>query len=501
MKPGLGNRGSLDESALRLPALATAHSHAFQRALRGRAQRPAPLEPSSMDGHEDFWTWRAQMYALASSLTPESIHAASLVAFQELARAGVRTVGEFHYVHHQPDGTPYDDRTMMADTVIRAAKEAGLRIALLRTAYNRAGPGRAPEPGQRRFCDPTVDDVLYDVDTLRARWSGDSDVVIGIAAHSVRAVPPSWLAPIRDYATAHAMPLHMHVAEQAREVEECLAETGRRPVELLSDSGIPSDRFVAVHATNLLPHEAKLLGDARSFVCMCPTTERDLGDGLPDLTALREAGARLCIGVDSHVVVDPIEDLRALETHERLRTRTRVTFRPASGTPRRTALARGLGRRRGRVRFRRCRRGGSRPARPSDACARGGRIPARSHRLRRELVRRRTHLPVEGPPPLPVGARGERRRSPRTTLRVVVDQRLGQLRAEALDLGNVLHVGRLRTGSDERDVGHATAHAAAGRTGRDTETIGRPNGCASPMSSPVSPGCAAIWSPKTANSI
>lgn len=314
------------DGSLRLPALATAHSHAFQRALRGRAQRPVAAS-------DDFWTWRGQMYALASSLTPESIHATSLACYRELARAGVRTVGEFHYVHHQPDGTPYDDRTILADAVVDAARQAGLRIAMLRVAYHRAGPGRDPEPGQRRFCDPHVDDVLRDVDALRTRWARDPDVVVGVAPHSVRAVPPSWLAPLGQYADRHRMPLHMHVAEVVREVDECLAETGRRPVELLADHGVLSDRFVAVHSTNLLPHEAQLLGAARAFACVCATTERDLGDGLPDLTALRAAGARLCIGGDSHVVIDPIDDVRALETHERLRTRTRVTFRPGVGTP------------------------------------------------------------------------------------------------------------------------------------------------------------------------
>jgi formiminoglutamate deiminase len=314
------------DGTLRLPALATAHSHAFQRAMRGRAERP-------IEANDDFWTWRGQMYALASSLTPESIHAASLVAFRELARAGIRTVGEFHYVHHQADGTPYHDRTILSDAVIDAAKQAGLRVALLRAAYHRAGPGRAPEAGQRRFCDPSVDDVLRDVDALRARWSGDPDVVVGLAAHSVRAVPPCWLPLLRDYADRHEMPLHMHVAEQRREVDECVRETGRRPVELLADEGLLSPRFVAVHATNLLLHEARMLGASRCFACICPTTERDLGDGLPDLSALRSTGVRLCIGVDSHVLVDPIEDLRSLETSERLRTRRRVTFRVSGHTP------------------------------------------------------------------------------------------------------------------------------------------------------------------------
>lgn len=325
------------DGTLRLPALATAHSHAFQRALRGRAQRPLPLgsgpATSAVSARDDFWTWRGQMYALAASLTPESIREASLVAFRELAHAGVRTVGEFHYVQHQADGTPYDQRTLLADVVIEAAREAGLRVALLRVAYHRAGPGRPADPGQLRFCDPSVDDVLRDVDALRSKWGQDPDVRIGLAPHSVRAVPPAWLAPLRAYADKHALPLHMHVAEQVREVEECVAETGRRPVELLAESGLLSERFVAVHATNLQPEEAKLLGAARAFACICATTERDLGDGLPDIGALRDAGARLCTGIDSHVVTDPIDDLRALETHERLRTRRRVTFQPSGTTP------------------------------------------------------------------------------------------------------------------------------------------------------------------------
>ncbi len=245
----------------------------------------------------------------------------------------MRTVGEFHYVHHQPDGTPYDDRTCLADAVVMAAKLSGLRIALLRAAYHRAGAGLTLDPVQRRFSDAHVDEVLSDVDALRGKWSHDPDVVIGLAIHSVRAVPHSWLRPLSDYARAQAMPLHMHVSEQAREVDECVAETGRRPVELLADSGVLSERFVAVHATHLAAHEAKLLGQAESFACICPTTERDLGDGLPNVSALRDAGVRLCTGVDSYVLVDPIEDLRALETHERLRTLARVTFRHVGLTP------------------------------------------------------------------------------------------------------------------------------------------------------------------------
>jgi formiminoglutamate deiminase len=305
---------------LRLPAFTTAHSHAFQRGMRGAAQRRGD------DPRDDFWTWRGQMYRIASSLTPESLAAISRVAFRELRRTGVRTVGEFHYIQHQADGTPYDDRTLLSDVVIEAARAEGLRVGLLRVAYHRAGPGRPAEPGQRRFCDPSVDDVLRDLDTLRKKYAGQPDVRVGVAPHSVRAVPPSWLVPLSEYAARHGMPIHMHVAEQAREIDECVAETGRRPVELLAELGLLSDRFVAVHATQLLAHEAELLGGARATACICGTTERDLGDGLPDLGALRAHGVRLCMGIDSHVVTDPFEDMRALETHERLRTRTRVTF-------------------------------------------------------------------------------------------------------------------------------------------------------------------------------
>lgn len=311
---------------LTLPALATAHSHAFQRAMRGAAQRGGGPK-------DDFWSWRGAMYRAANALTPESIGAISRVAFRELHRAGVRTVGEFHYIQHQPDGTPYDDRTVMSDAVIAAARECGLRIALLRVAYHRAGPGREAEPGQRRFCDPSVDAILRDVDALRAKYKDQGDVVVGLAPHSVRAVPPAWLPELAAHCAAHGLPLHMHVAEQRREVEECVAETGKRPVELLADLGVLSPRFVAVHATHLEPHEAALFGAAGAMACICPTTEADLGDGLPDLVSLREAGARLCTGIDSHVITDPIAELRGLETLARLRSQSRVTFSAAGRTP------------------------------------------------------------------------------------------------------------------------------------------------------------------------
>ncbi|TKD02206.1 formimidoylglutamate deiminase [Polyangium fumosum] len=316
-----------------LPALATAHSHAFQRAMRGDAQRPGPT------GTDDFWSWRTSMYTLADTLTPESIHAIARVAYRELYRAGVRTVGEFHYVHHQPGGVPYDDRVVLADQVIRAAKAEGLRIALLRVIYTRAGAGKPPEGAQRRFSDADLDRSLADIETLAARWAQDPDVRIGVAPHSVRAVPPDWLGPIAAFAEARGMMLHAHVAEQPAEITACLAETGKRPVELLADRGVLSPRFVAVHATHLAPHEARLLGEAGAFVCLCPTTERDLGDGLPDVTALVDAGALLCTGIDSHVMTAPLEDLRCVDLGERLRTGKRIALRTQDAAGRTPAEA------------------------------------------------------------------------------------------------------------------------------------------------------------------
>ena len=323
----LGEAMILDGERAYLPALATAHSHAFQRALRGDTQRPGPA------GSDDFWSWRTAMYRLAGELTPESIHSISLVAYRELYRAGVRTVGEFHYVHHNPGGAPYDTRTELADAVIRAARDAGLRIALLRVIYARAGHNKPPEGAQTRFSDARLEDALGDIDALRASYAGQEDVRIGVAPHSVRAVPPAWLADIAAFAAARDLPVHMHIAEQPAEIEACLAETGKRPLELVADRGLVSSRFVAVHATHLAPHEPALLGSARAFACLCPTTERDLGDGLPDLGALIAAGARLCAGIDSHVITHPLEDLRSIDLGERLRTGRRVPLRPANRTP------------------------------------------------------------------------------------------------------------------------------------------------------------------------
>jgi formiminoglutamate deiminase len=313
----------MDGDRIVLPGLATAHSHAFQRALRGRTQRRTSESAS-------FWSWRGLMYSLASQLDPERIYALSRFAYAELALAGVTAVGEFHYVHHQPDGTPYDDRIALADAVVRAARDVGLRITLLRVLYHRAGRGRPAEESQRRFCDPDVANGLDDARAIAARFAGDSGVRIGIAPHSVRAVPREWIREAAAFARAEEMPLHMHVAEQRREIEECVAEHGVRPVELLAEDGVLDDRFVAVHATHLIAEEARALGAARAFACICRTTERDLGDGLCNAADLVEAGGRLCTGVDSHAISDPFEEARAIELDDRSRAEARAVAAEAS---------------------------------------------------------------------------------------------------------------------------------------------------------------------------
>ncbi|HRV92672.1 MAG TPA: formimidoylglutamate deiminase [Anaerolineae bacterium] len=299
-----------------MPGLATAHSHAFQRALRGRTQRRASQAGS-------FWSWRGLMYELVEKLDPEAMFAISRMAFAELAMSGVTAIGEFHYVHHGPGGQPYANRTELAEAVINAAQTVGLRIGLIRTAYFRAGYQKELAPAQRRFTDAAVEPVLADVERLMARYAGEPLVAVGLAAHSIRATPREWVIELADYARQRQLPFHMHVAEQRGEIEECLAEYGQRPVELLAEAGVLDGRFVGVHATHLTPDEIAALGAAEAFVCLCRTTERDLGDGLPETAALVQAGAKLCVGVDSHAGSDAFEEVRAVELDDRSRAEAR----------------------------------------------------------------------------------------------------------------------------------------------------------------------------------
>jgi formimidoylglutamate deiminase len=310
--------------------MVNAHSHAFQRDLRGAAERPAPEAHAA----DDFWSWRTTMFALAGRLDPESMRAVAGRVYAEMAAAGYGAVGEFHYVHHRPDGTPYEEPNAMAHAVAEAARAAGLAIVLLPAAYHRDGwdgGDRPPAAGQRRFCDPDVETFLARVDALRA-WAGDRDgVEVGIAAHSVRAVPASWLEAIAAYAAAHDLVRHVHAHEQPRELAECEAEHGCSPIELLHRTGFLSPRTSVVHGIHVADADIARLADADSIVVTCPTTEGSLGDGWFPALRHRDAGVRIAIGSDSQVRVDPFEEVRELETGARRERRTRHALLASAG--------------------------------------------------------------------------------------------------------------------------------------------------------------------------
>lgn len=327
-----------------LPGMVNAHSHAFQRVIRGRTE----YRGASTEGARDsFWTWREQMYAAASRLTPEDIYDASRMAFLEMALSGVTTVGEFHYLHRTPEGAEYEDPNLLAKQVVRAANDVGVRIALLRVAYARAGYLKEPDPRQLRFIEPDAETFLRNTDALAREVglheaSGDAQheefgavshaprAWVGVAPHSVRAVPVEYLRTVRDFADARSLPVHMHVAEQPAEVEACLEETGRTPVALLAHEGLLGPRFTGVHAVHVTEKEIGQLRDARSLVCACPTTERNLGDGVVPADLLFEQGVAVALGTDSHTQIDLLEDARELEYHLRLTRLERNVLAPAS---------------------------------------------------------------------------------------------------------------------------------------------------------------------------
>ncbi len=293
---------------LTVPGFANCHSHAFHRALRGHTQA----------GRGSFWTWREQMYALAARLDPEGYLQLARAAYTEMAAAGFTAVGEFHYLHHGPGGEPYDDPNEMGEALIQAARDAGLRITLLDTCYLAGGIGRPPDPTQRRFSDGTADRWAERVTALAQRHAGDPDVVVGAAIHSVRAVPRDQLATVASWAAEQAVPLHAHLSEQPAENADCQQQYGMSPTQLLYEHGALGPRSTAVHATHLSDQDVQLLGGSQTYACFCPTTERDLGDGVGPSRELLAAGSPLTIGSDSQAVVDPFEELRAVELDQRL---------------------------------------------------------------------------------------------------------------------------------------------------------------------------------------
>jgi formiminoglutamate deiminase len=292
---------------LTVPGFANAHSHAFHRALRGRTHA----------GGGTFWTWREEMYRTAAALTPENYYELARAAYAEMVLGGTTAVGEFHYVHHQPGGAPYADGNAMGQALMMAAAAAGLRISLIDACYLESSPGRAPEGVQLRFADATAEawaervaGLAGGVPRARAR--------LGAAVHSVRAVPPDSARVVAGYSRASGLPLHFHLSEQVRENQAAQAAYGLSPTEVLDKAGALGPGGTAVHATHLSDHDAALLAGSATGICMCPTTEQDLGDGIGPARRLAKAGSPISLGSDSHAVVDPFLEMRSLEYDERL---------------------------------------------------------------------------------------------------------------------------------------------------------------------------------------
>lgn len=294
-----------------LPGFVNTHSHVFQRALRGHTQR-------ARAAHDTFWTWRQAMYDEAQRLDPVSIYQIALTTYREMLAAGYTSVGEFHYVHHQPGGAPYARANAMAEAVMQAGRDAGIRVVLLLTAYARGDFEQPPDAVQRRFCDASLAAYLARADELRT-----SDVPCGIAPHSVRAVPAEWLRALADYSRTYNLPLHIHADEQPAEIERCLSAMGCTPIELLARCEVLSERTTVIHATHAAPQEIALLAQHHTRVCVCPTTEGDLGDGIAPYADLLAAHIPLCIGSDSNTRLDPLEELRWAEYSARMRYQRR----------------------------------------------------------------------------------------------------------------------------------------------------------------------------------
>lgn len=294
-----------------LPGFVNVHSHVFQRALRGHTHRP-------LSAKDTFWTWRNAMYAQAHQLNPDSLYVLALQTYREMLKAGYTSVGEFHYVHHQPDGQPYAEPNVMAEAILQAGHEAGMRVVLLMTAYAQAGFHQPPNAGQRRFCDASVEAYLARVEMLRGKGEA-----VGVAPHSVRAVPEDWFRAIADYSRRHALPLHVHADEQVAEIEQCQAAYACTPIELLERFGALGPHTTIVHATHASEREIGLLAQYGCNVCVCPTTEGDLGDGIAPYAALLAARIPLSIGSDSNTRLAPIEELRWAEYTARMRYQRR----------------------------------------------------------------------------------------------------------------------------------------------------------------------------------
>jgi len=331
---GVAAEAGDERHAIVMPGMPNVHSHAHQRAMAGRAERRGP-------GTDDFWTWREAMYRSALAITPEDFETTSAYLFAEMLQAGFTHVGEFHYLHNDPAGRPYADRAEMSRRVLAAARRAGIRITLLPVHYARAGFDGAPAgPRQRRFT-TDVDGYARLVETLRADVAGAGDgAVIGVAPHSLRAVTPAELREV--VAIAGDAPLHVHVAEQLREVQECIASRGARPVQWLLDHAPVGAGWCLVHATHMEPSESRRVAASGAVVGVCPITEANLGDGVLDVRAYIDAGGRFGIGTDSNVQIGVADELRQMEYAQRLLHRRRNVLAAPGASCGRELLGRAL---------------------------------------------------------------------------------------------------------------------------------------------------------------
>lgn len=300
-----------------LPGFVNTHSHSFQRLIRGKSE-------SRVVSGKDFWSWRGTMYHAAGQLDPQDVYDVARMTFLEMVLAGTTTVGEFHYLHNAPNGEPYDDPNLLSKQVIAAAQSVGLRIVLLRTAYLRSGYLLTPDPGQIRFFESTAA-FLENMSALMSCYStAPNQVRFGVAPHSIRAVPLADLKEIAAWTRKNKLPLHMHVAEQVAENTACLSEYGLTPVALLNKHQILDRHFTAVHAIHISADEISMLANANATICSCPTTERNLGDGIFAADRAMKAGIRVALGSDSQAQIDPLEDARELDYHLRLEQQERA---------------------------------------------------------------------------------------------------------------------------------------------------------------------------------
>jgi len=316
----------------RLPGIANLHSHAFQRAMAGMAERRG-------DPSDSFWTWREAMYRIAARFDPDSLHAVASQLYAEMLEAGYTRVCEFHYLHHAPDGRPYADPAAMSNALVRAARDTGIRLTLLPVLYMSGGfDGRALSSRQRRF-GFDVDGYLRLFEALRAQ-QGDG-LRVGCALHSLRAVPATAMREVLA-ALPHDTPVHIHIAEQIGEVQDCLALRGARPVEWLLANTEVDARWTLVHATHLDGGEIAGIARSGATVALCPTTEANLGDGLFPMRDFLDANGRWGIGSDSHISVSPVEELRWLEYGQRLLSRHRNVIADANSPSVGETLLRGV---------------------------------------------------------------------------------------------------------------------------------------------------------------